>query len=151
MKGDPHWGTGVYVENGHLVTGNGLWLRKKSAIVYYLKTHEGYPATLTWDELKEGYRTSATATPTDARVTPMNLSNTPTPGNPAQLYNYFFLPLTGVYIGNSLIDASSTGGYWSSSGSPQYQNNAYYLEFTSGHLLVGDTGRDFGAIARPFE
>ena len=53
MKGDPHWGTGVYVENGHLVTGNGLWLRKKSAIVYYLKTYEGYPATITWDDLKE--------------------------------------------------------------------------------------------------
>ena len=151
MKGDPHWGTGVYVENGHLVTGNGLWLRKKSAIVHYLKTYEGYPATLTWDDLKEGYRTSATATPTDARVTPLSPNNTPTPGNPAALNDYFFLPLTGVYIGDALIDTNSFGGYWSSSGSPQYQGNAYYLEFTDSHVLVGDTGRDFGTIARHFE
>ncbi len=152
MKGDPHKGTGVYAENGHLVTGNGLWLRKKSAIVHYLKTHEGYPATLTWDELKEGYRTSATATPTDARVTPLNpINNNLTPGNPAQLNDYFFLPVTGIYITSFLLDPTSYGGYWSSSGSPQYAPNACTLEFTDSYVLVGDGPRTRGSIARPFE
>jgi len=92
------------------------------------------------------------ATPAGARLSPLNpINHNLTPGNPAQLNDYFFLPVTGIYITSFLLDPTSYGGYWSSSGSPQYQNNAYYLEFTSGHLLVGDTGRDFGAIARPFE
>ena len=151
MKGDPHWGTGVYAENGHFVTGNGLWLRKKSVIVDYLKTYEGYPSTLTWDELKEGYRTSATATPTDVRVTSLGPSNTPTPGNPAQLDDYFFLPVTGIYISGLLLDPTSYGGYWSSSGYPQYAPNAYTLEFTASNVLVGNGPRERGSVAQPFE
>ena len=151
-KGDPHKGTGVYADNGHLVTGSGLWLRKKSTIVHYLKTHEGYPATLTWDELKEGYRTSATATPKDARVTPLNpINHNLISGNPAQLDDYFFLPVTGIYISSFLLDPTTYGGYWSSSGSPQYASNACTLEFTDSYVLVGDGPRTRGSIAQPFE
>ena len=151
-KGDPHKGTGVYADNGHLVTGSGLWLRKKSAIVNYLINTEHYPATLTWDELKEGYRTSATATPKDARVTPLNpINHTLTPGNPAQLNDYFFLPVTGIYISSVLLDPTTYGGYWSSSGSPQYASNACTLEFTDSYVIAGDGNRTRGSIARPFE
>lgn len=151
-KGDPHRGTGVYADNGHLVTGSGLWLRKKSAIVNYLINTEHYPSTLTWDELKEGYRTSATATPKDARVTLMNpINHTLIPGNPAQLDDYFFLPVTGIYISSILLDPTTYGGYWSSSGNPQYGPNAYTLEFTTSYVLVGDGTRTRGSIARPFE
>ncbi|EHO74389.1 hypothetical protein HMPREF9944_00140 [Segatella maculosa OT 289] len=152
MKGDPHRGTGVYADNGHLVTGSGLWLRKKSAIVNYLINTEHYPATLTWDELKEGYRTSATATPKDARVTLMNpINHNLISGNPAQLDDYFFLPVTGIYIGGMLLDPTTYGGYWSSSGNPQYGPNAYTLEFTTSYVLVGDGTRTRGSMARPFE
>ena len=151
-KGDPHKGTGVYADNGHLVTGSGLWLRKKSAIVNYLINTEHYPATLTWDELKEGYRTSATATPKDARVTPLNpINHNLISGNPAQLDDYFFLPVTGIYISSFLLDPTTYGGYWSSSGNPQYGPNAYTLEFTDSYVIVGDGPRTRGSIARPFE
>ena len=151
-KGDPHKGTGVYADNGHLVTGSGLWLRKKSAIVNYLINTEHYPATLTWDELKEGYRTSATATPKDARVTPLNpINHNLISGNPAQLNDYFFLPVTGIYISSVLLDPTTYGGYWSSSGSPQYASNACTLEFTDSYVIAGDGNRTRGSIARPFE
>ena len=151
-KGDPHKGTGVYADNGHLVTGSGLWLRKKSAIVNYLINTEHYPSTLTWDELKEGYRTSATATPKDARVTPLNpINHNLISGNPAQLNDYFFLPVTGIYISSVLLDPTTYGGYWSSSGSPQYASNACTLEFTDSYVIAGDGNRTRGSIARPFE
>ena len=137
MKGDPHWGGGpVYAVNGHLWQMNGMWLRKKSAIVAYLKTNEHYPSTFTENDLKEGYKTSATAVPIDYRVTFLNASGTFTQGTPANTTDYFFLPTLGLYYLGRCYDFGSYGEYWSSSGDPFSNNRAYSITFSTGHIAV---------------
>ena len=137
MKGDPHWGGGpVYAVNGHLWQMNGMWLRKKSAIVAYLKTNEHYPSTFTENDLKEGYKTSATAVPIDYRVTFLNASGSFTQGTPANTTDYFFLPALGLYYLGSCYDFGSYGAYWSSSGSFSSNAYAYSMMFSSGHISV---------------
>ena len=117
QKGDPHWDSqgGAYIENGHLKSIAGMWFRKKSAIVAYLKANEGYPSSFSESDLKEGYKTSATATPVDNR--PLNSSTfaTPTQGRPANTSDYFFLPALGAHLMVGWFVGNNTGYYWSSS------------------------------------
>ncbi|WP_314126419.1 hypothetical protein [Segatella maculosa] len=137
MKCDPHWGGGpVYAVNGHLWQMNGMWLRKKSAIVAYLKTNEHYPSTFTENDLKEGYKTSAIAVPIDYRVTFLNASGSFTQGTPANTTDYFFLPALGLYYLGRCYDFGSYGLYWSSSGDLFSNNRAYSITFSTGHIAV---------------
>ena len=115
-KGDPHWeepSSHVVIRGGHLVTATigGVWLRKKSAILSYLKTQESYPATLTWDEMKEAYWDTPTDTHVDYRMWHFglmeNVKNIPH-GIPANSDDYFFLPALHFY--------GTSAFYWSSSG-----------------------------------
>ena len=152
MKGDPHWGGGpVYAVNGHLWQMNGMWLRKKSAIVAYLKTNEHYPSTFTENDLKEGYKTSATAAPIDYRVTFLNASESFTQGTPANTTDYFFLPALGLYYLGRCYDFGSYGEYWSSSGSPFSNTAAYSISFSSGHIAVRAEPSLSGYVPGTFE
>jgi len=155
-KGDPHWGTGIYERNGHLVASVGMWIRKKNAIVTYLKNHEGYPQTLTWEQMKERYQASATASPTDARVIFKTLGKAPVRGNPSNPADYFFLPAIGYYLSGTLQGMDSgieTGGYWSSSAHPQdaVGTIAYGLIFNKNYISVISDDRPDGFWVQPFE
>ena len=152
-KGDPHWLEGVFIHNGHLVRiYGGMWLRKKSAIVAYLKAHEGYPSTLTWNELKEGFRETVTAAPIDARVTLYQYHNyIVSYGLPSNLSDYFFLPALGFFNDGSINTYGSIGVYWSSSGSPQVTYNAYGVAIRNSFIMMGAEYRFKGASVQPFE
>ena len=138
QKGDPHFdangATYLRITNGHLekFTVGGMWFRKRQVIVDYLKTHEGYPATLTWDNLKEGYKTSPTGTVMDFRVRwyfqwPVfyNVNRNIAQGRPANINDYFFLPMLGSYHAGQLTHLGNIGYYWSSSADPDYGSDPY--------------------------
>ena len=131
-KGDPRYATGPYEENGHLVSSNGLWLRKKSTIVAYLKTI-GYPSTLTWDEMKEGYKAYSYSTPIDARLIPQSPYAYASPGAPTNPEDYFFLPARGCYRSGKLYYRGISGWYWSSNADPSNGKNGL-------NLVFGDSG-----------
>ena len=156
-KGDPHWGNDgkVYAKNGHLLHLRGMWLRKKSAIVTYLKNVEHYPTSLTEESLKDSYRDSPTATPVDYRAHGGASQNySVIDGNP-NTTDYFFLPAWGIfydlgkYIEAPSYYSNSSGFYWSSSA---IGAAAYVLYFDRGHrIFFGTTMRQGGFLARPFE
>ena len=156
-KGDPHWGNDgkVYAKNGRLLHLRGMWLRKKNAIVTYLKNVEHYPTSLTEGDLKNSYKDSPTATPVDYRTISSSFTNNSViDGNPSTT-DYFFLPAWGVfffmgqYTEGPSPDNNTSGFYWSSSG---VYNTAYTLFFDGGHRIVYNcSSRDGGFLARPFE
>ena len=150
-KGDPHWDSQgeVNIENGHLQPIAGMWFRKKSAIVAYLKANEGYPSSFSESDLKEGYKTSATATPVDYR--PLNSSTyaTPTQGRPANTSDYFFLPALGAYLMVGwFVGINDTGYYWSSSKN-LLNGNAFRMVLlnTSAGLSSGDLSNGYSVYA----
>ena len=164
MKGNPHWdpsgGSYVTVSSDHLqkVSIGGIWLRKSSAIVAYLKTNEGYPATLTWDKMKEGYGgpgTTATpiASPTDYRTTYANVNTPPILGRPsaAEINDYFFLPALGFFQSGQLFNLGSEGCYWSQSGHVWHPNYAYQLRFSQVSFQIYPREATEGNMVMPFE
>ena len=152
-KGDPHWVTGsVFAQNGHLVSFNGIWLRKKSAIVAYLKANESYPSTLTWDDLKVGYRRMAIEAPRDLRQNSFPYpSSIPTLGTPGNLADYFFLPTLGSYHNGTLVGVGFYGRYWSTSTIPLNTTYGFYLEFSKEKVLLTYQFRVVGMYTQPFE
>ncbi len=151
MKGDPHWGSKIYVENGHLKKFDGLWLRKKSAIVTYLKAYEGYPSSFTEDDLKSGYKASFTAFLNDYRITNGTVSATPASGVPTNIADYFFLPASGYYFEGWLVKSGFSGYYWTSSGHPWAANLAYNLVFTPTLVRTANDYRNVGHSSWPSE
>ena len=157
--GDPHtdYGYRVVARNGHLQNvylSGGLWLRKKAAIVAYLKT-QGYPSNLTWEQMKEAYWPTAGAPHIDYRVTPQTplpRTNT-TYGTPSNLADYFFLPALGSYnYEGTLYLINSDGNYWSLSAGPQYMYDAFTLHFSSTKVeVVIANRRDIGLSVQAFE
>lgn len=145
MKGDAHWVDNVesrlIVNMGHLqkVNVGGVWLRKKSAIVAYLKANEGYPANFTEADLKAGYKTSASAAPKDYTLRYIYLNAPVTLGTPAPIEDYFFLPALGWYsFGGALNLFGSIGNYWSASESDWYiPFSAFSLTFSNTGIAVG--------------
>ena len=114
MVGDPHWASCIYVNNGHLQKIDGMWIRKKSAIVTYLRAN-GYP-TITETDMKNGYKESPTAPFVDYRNTSRALSNTSVTNSiPTNIADYFFLPVLGYYYSANLDKFGLLGAYWSSS------------------------------------
>ena len=126
---------------GHLqkVNVGGVWLRKKSAIVAYLKANEGYPANFTEADLKAGYKTSASAAPKDYTLRYIYLNAPVTLGTPAPIEDYFFLPALGWYsFGGALNLFGSIGNYWSASESDWYiPFSAFSLTFSNTGIAVG--------------
>ena len=164
-KGKPHWDAGgggsyTWIERGHLrnLTINGMWLMKKNAIVAYLKAHEGYPATLTWEQMKEAYWDSPTGIHRDFRVISYgSASSLAIQGRPSatEIGDYFFLPACGLYENGNLLRFGEHGYYWSSSGAPEKFGSiiaSMHLFFGSSSVSVnGDIYRYLGVPARPFE
>ena len=154
-KGDPHWGTSdeVYAKNGHLLRVEGLWLRKKNAIVNYLKANEGYPSSFTIDDLKEGYKASATAPLEDYRIGLFSQSFGPTQGAPANTADYFFLPVLGYYLPDGWLYLFGWAcDYWSSSGYSISGDSAYALViYSSTHLMIRPESRICALPILPFE
>ena len=149
-KGDPCTGNVVYAQNGHLIQKGGLFLRRKSAIVAYLKANEGYPSTLTWDDLKEGYKTSVTAAPIDYRNV-YNYVQKQISFSYAPPSDHFFLPFAGRYEFGWLDRFGEFGGFWSSSATPNNNDYAYVLTFGTNNLYVGHLPRRNGFAIQPFE
>lgn len=155
-KGNPHWEsptTRLMIRKGHFqnVTMGGLWLRKKSVIVAHLKAHEGYPAVLTWDDMKEGYWDSPAAPHEDYRTKDAYTNIGVVSGTPTNTADYFFLPTLGCYFGGWLAGFGIFGSYWSSSAYPLNSGSAYYLYFKNGQVVINNTSRDSGYQTKPFE
>ena len=152
-KGDPRWDNQAYVrvENGHIYAVCGLWLRKKRAIVAYLKSI-GYPAYLTEANLRDNYRDTPTAAPIDYRTTWGQDFPTPTQGRPANTADYFFLPAWGYYTSGLFFNLwGGSGYYWGSSASPISHSLAYAMSFRSNMVAVGTFGRSDGGLVQTFE
>lgn len=152
-KGDPRWDNQAYVrvENGHIYAVCGLWLRKKRAIVAYLKSI-GYPAYLTEANLRDNYRDTPTAAPIDYRTTWGQDFPTPTQGRPANTADYFFLPAWGYYTSGLFFNLwGGSGYYWGSSASPISHTQAYGMSFRSNQVGVGTFSRSDGGIVQTFE
>ena len=153
-KGDPHWiAGGVFAQNGHLVSFNGLWLRKKSALMAYLKANESYPSTLTWDDLKVGYRNFVGEAPRDMRIIEYPFSgSSPTLGTPSNLADYFFLPALGSYHNGTYASLGFYGRYWSTSSIPTGDNKmAFCLVFSKEHIGLERLFRAIGMYTQSLE
>ena len=154
MKGDPHWGNNVVADNGHLRAINGVWLRKKSAIVRYLIANEGYPSSFSENDLKEGYKTSVWAAPIDYRNISGSLYKKTgiSQGNPSNTTDYFFLPAAGFYNQGWLVYFNEVGRYWTSSAYPGGGGDyALSLYFNQNEIGTENLARVLGFSAGVFE
>ena len=152
-KGDPRWDAqgGVTVVNDHLQHFGGLWLRKKHVILAHIKANEGYPATLTWADLKEAYWDSPTAPHVDYRSTHGSTTLYDPPRTPpANTTDYFFLPALGEYSNGILYDFGTKGYYFSLSTYP-VSFGSYGLTFSNGHVGAGTVGARVACSVVPFE
>ena len=121
-KGDPRWDNDeLWTTMGHLYKG-GMWFKKKSQI-------SGFNANTAYDGTD--WRTNAHE---------HNWTPSPTPPSAADAGNYFYLPALGLYGLGQLSLVGFYGYYWSSSASPWFGNNAYYLFISSGLILVKNLG-----------
>ena len=165
-KGKPYWdangGSYVWSSGGHLRRAilGGIWLKKKNAIVAYLKAYEAYPATLTWEKMKEAYGGPGTAanpiaSPQDfrPRYSPQVTSVPTTQGRPSEMEmsDYFFIPALGYYHEGWLNGLGSHGYYWSYSAFTGYGPYAYYLYFNSSSVEVKYNDRFIGYQPLVFE
>ena len=152
-KGDPHWVStdDICIIGGHLQHVGGLWLKKKSAIIAYLKAN-GYPSIVE-DDLKNGYRDKPSDAPVDYRVLEhFQISNSPTLGPPANTTDYFFLPAAGLTLQGMSLVFGSSGRYWSSSAYPySWGGFSFALNFTSNIVEVLWLSREYGFLAVSFE
>lgn len=158
-KGDPHWDeTGVMMMvDGEQKLMKGLWLRKKSAILTYLKNVEHYPAYLSWADLKAAYWSPATATHDDYRNQDSPPSEvrtvTPSQGRPTNTTDYFFLPAMGYIPVNTNWTFNYDGLYWSSSSGTYHPDYAWHMNFNKFSVTVEGTNvsRQHGGRAIAFE
>ena len=142
MYGDPRWDEDeLWTTMGHLYKG-GMWFKKK-----FVLQAEGH------------YNTERSAdNTTDMRTTTgqsynNNSSSIRNSGLPsaADAGNYFYLPALGAYGSGQLGGIGFGGDYWSSSAVPGNIFNAYYLNFYSGGVALGQTDRDSGKRVGGFE
>ena len=161
QKGDPHLENRrqlVYYDGRLQPIYYGLWLRKKSAIVAYLKANEGYPASLTWNDMKEAYWDTPTAPHVDGRTTPVELYRLNIPsGTPANPADYFFIPMVTGYIKYGMwvkpFMYNLQAHYWSSTAVPGTAGLAYCFRFDADHSLhvLRFMSCEMGLLAIPFE
>lgn len=155
--GDAHWVSGVtytVVEGAHLKskTVNGIWLRKRKALLAAVKA-AGFPSTWTWENLKECFYTAPGGTPIDARTGEAPyLINPIASGTPANLDDYFFLPALGVYQYGKLDMYGSLGAYWPINVNKDNYNDAIYMWFSSSNIgLTVYNPREYGFSVQAFE
>ena len=141
MFGDPRWDADeLWTTMGHLYKG-GMWFKKKSVL-----------------QAEHNYDTEKSADgTTDLRTTVKDYTNNNSSINnsglpsAADTGNYFYLPALGYYYSGQLYNVGNSGPYWSSSARPGGSSNAYYLYFESGHVEVGNYGRNNGYRVGGFE
>ena len=140
MYGDPRWDEDeLWTTMGHLYKG-GMWFKKKSVL-----QAEGH------------YNTEKSADgSTDMRAYNTNYHNhnrSINSGVPsaADAGNYFYLPALGYYDFGRLYYVGEAGFCWSSNARPWFSNSAFYLSFTSNHVYVDITTRNYGYRVDGFE
>ena len=140
MYGDPRWDKDkLWTTMGHLHKG-GMWFKKKSVL-----------------QAENHYDTEKSADgTTDTRTTWKYYSNSNSSINnsglpsAADANKYFFLPALGFYNSGSLnFVGRDYGYYWSSSGYPTFNNQAYNLTFYKSSVTVSYTPRSYGFRVEP--
>ena len=130
---DPRWDADeLWTTMGHLYKG-GMWFKKKANISGY-NPNTAYNGT-DWRTIGSTYYWSVSQTLPSA----------------ADAGNYFYLPALGSYSSGQLRSVGYTGSYWSSSANPWNSNNAYYLNFDSGSVGVGNNDRSYGFRAEALQ
>ena len=110
-EGDPHWDGGeVWTTMGHLYKG-GMWFKKKLYIPQFSANKAPNPINTDIASLSSDY----------------TLNANPAQGTPTAKALYFFVPALGQYSWNSFGGLGTDGYYWTSSGSNEDGNWAYFL------------------------
>lgn len=110
-EGDPHWDGGeVWTTMGHLYKG-GMWFKKKLYIPQFSANKAPNPINTDIASLSSDY----------------TLNANPAQGTPTAKALYFFVPALGQYSWNSFGGLGTDGYYWTSSGSNEDSNWAYFL------------------------
>lgn len=145
-KGDPHWvseGQGGICNWGeHLYRPEGIWLKKKAAILRDEHISEAY--------MRDGYPNKNNVY-TDFRETDANIPDpgVPAQGTPTNISDYFFLPAASGYshwgdgIGSLCV-------YWTSSVVPM-SYSAYAMMVNQSSTWVSSFPRENAPVAMPFE
>ena len=138
--GDPHWDADeLWTTMGHLYKG-GMWFKKKAAIGSSFNPNQapdGTDYTKSTSYVFFNYQ-SVYGKPVPSIATePLS--------NPS---DYFYLPALGDYVSGTLGRVGSYGNYWSSTPGPWFTDNAYFLTFHSGFVLVGSSALRRGGLRR---
>ena len=143
LKGDAHWDNSTRWEVFGTTHTGGIWLKKLSVIA------------------QENSKKLAELKQKDPKGNDLRASSdiyyiSPKNGKPAdsEIGKYFFLPALGYYRNGELYALGSYGDYWSSSAFSGSSSYAYYLNFYSGNVYLGDSsryGRYNGFVSQPFE
>ena len=140
MYGDSRWDADeLWTTMGHLYKG-GMWFKKKSV----LQSEHHY------DTEKSADGTTDTRTTYKLYINTNSSINSGLP-SAADANKYFYLPALDLYGTGRLWQVGTYGKYWSSSSaSPQFSSNAYYLSFSSTAAVVGEGDRASGFRAQKF-
>lgn len=158
--GDPHFSYDqdvVIANRGHLhkTTAHGVWFRKKSVILAYLKTI-GYPSTMTEEDMKQAFWETSSSPHRDYHTLGPVYGYfhwSTDPGVPTNQDDYFFLPTSGLSDEGSLGSYSypyhQFGFYWTSTAIES--GKAFMLRFSDGHIDLEQQSRIKACYAYPFE
>ena len=137
--GEPRWDADeLWTTMGHLYKG-GMWFKKKSVL-----------------QVEGNYDSNTAVDGTDWRTTSNShtWSASQTLPSAADAGKYFYLPALGHYFSGQLHDVGlglGYGYYWSSSASPYYSTEVYYLYFKFGNVGVYRGYRGYGYRVGGFE
>ena len=146
-KGDPHWvseGQGGICNWGeHLYRPEGIWLKKKAAILRDEHISEAY--------MRDGYPNKNNVY-TDFRETDANIPDpgVPAQGTPTNISDYFFLPAASGYSHWGDGNIGSLCVYWTSSVVPM-SYSAYAMMVNQSSTWVSSFPRENAPVAMPFE
>ena len=133
-EGDPHWDGGeVWTTMGHLYKG-GMWFKKKLYIPQFSPTKAPNPINTDIASLSSDY----------------TLNANPAQGTPTPKALYFFVPALGQYSFGSFGGLGTDGYYWTSSGSNEDSNWAYFLQFNSSNVTLSSDGSESGRYVMRF-
>ena len=148
VKGDPRWDADeLWTTMGHLYKG-GMWFLKKAKIASKNSTTTAAMATADPDGIDR------CVTFISSNPTGQIFNNSLKPGIPSatDINDYFYLPSLGITSNGSMSNIGVSGGYWSSSASPQVPVYAYGINFNDTEIWVSSNCfRGEGFVARPFE
>ena len=133
-KGDPRWDSDeLWTTMGHLYQG-GMWFKKKANI-------SGYNPNTAVNG--SDFRTDGGATTGSVSHTLPSV---------ADAGDYFYLPALGYYLSGQLDGVGRFGIYWSSSAEAWFRDQAYFMDFSSSHVIVGyNRSRSYGFRGGVFE